>query len=87
MPQPDTSLLTAALTGYQHQLAEIHTKIAQIKKALGGRAAKATASPDRGGDASSPVAKGRRPMSAVARKRIAAAQRKRWAAYRKGQDK
>ena len=83
MPQPDTSLLTAALAGYQHQLAEIDSKIAQIKEALSGRRALAT--PDGGGgDIPSPFAKRRRRMGAAARKRIADAQRKRWAAYRKG---
>lgn len=83
MPQLDTSLLTAALTGYQQQLAEIDSKIAQIKNALGSR--RALASPDGGGgDIPSPFAKRRRRMSAAARKRIADAQRKRWAAYRKG---
>ena len=34
MPQPDTSLLTAALAGYQQQLAEIDFKIAEIKERL-----------------------------------------------------
>ena len=82
MPQPDTSLLTAALVGYAQQKAEIEAKIADIKKALGSRAA----TPG-GGDAPGPFmkSKGRRPMSTAARKRIAAAQRKRWAAYRKKQ--
>jgi hypothetical protein len=82
MPQLDTSLLTAALVGYQQQLAEINSKIAQIKKALGGRTV--IASPDGGGgDIPSQFAKRRGRMSAAARKRIGAAQKKRWAAYRK----
>jgi hypothetical protein len=82
MPQHDASFLTAALAGYQHQLAEIDSKIAQIKEALSGRRALAT--PDGGGgDMPSPFAKRRRRMSAAARKRIADAQRRRWAAYRR----
>lgn len=79
--QPDTSLLTAALAGYQQQKAEVEAKIAEIKKALGGR----RATPG-GGDAPGPFIKASRRgrMSAAARKRIAEAQKKRWAAYRKG---
>jgi hypothetical protein len=84
MPQPDTSLLTAALVGYQQQLADIQAKIAQIKKALGRSAA---SSDGGGGDIPSPFAKRRGTMSAAAKKRIAAAQRKRWAEYRKGKGK
>lgn len=75
MPKPDPSLLSAALVGYQHRLAEIDTQISQIKAALGGRAV----SPD-GGGGDVP----RRRFSAAARKRIAEAQRKRWAAFRRG---
>ena len=68
---PDTSILAAALRGYQAQLARINERIAAIKKQLG------TAT---GGDG---AVRRRRSMSAAARKRIAAAQRARWAAYRK----
>ena len=77
MPRPDTSLLTAALVGYAQQKGEIEAKIAQIKTALGGR--RATGPDSQGGDIPSKPR-----MSAAARKRIAQAQRKRWAAYRKG---
>ena len=68
---PDTSLLAAALVGYEAQLADINERIAAIKKQLG------TASADGAG-----VLR-KRSMSAAARKRIAAAQRARWKAYRK----
>jgi hypothetical protein len=78
MPQLDTSLLTAALVGYAQQKGEIEAKIAAIKKQLGGH----TATPG-GGDAPGPFLKPKRRMSAAARKRIAEAQKKRWAAYRK----
>jgi hypothetical protein len=79
MLKPDTSLLTAALTGYQQQLSEIDTKIAEIK----GRLARATgvARSEVPGLSVQPKA---RKMSAAARKRIADAQKKRWAAYREG---
>jgi hypothetical protein len=70
----DTTLLEAALIGYQHQLEQIEGKIADLRRQLGGKtsapAAKTTAAPGH-----------RREMSAAARKRIAAAQKKRWAEY------
>jgi hypothetical protein len=73
----DTSLLHAALVGYQNQLTEIDRAVADIRKRLGGRmsGASATHAPAR--------RTGRRPLSAAARKRIAAAQKKRWAAFHK----
>jgi hypothetical protein len=77
--QPDTSLLTAALAGYQQQLAHIDAQIASIQKMLKGRAS----SDGGGGDMPGPFKPTRRSMSPAARKRIAAAQRKRWAAYRR----
>jgi len=78
MPQPDTSLLTAALAGYEQQAAEIRARIVEIQKLLGSRKAQ-TSSPDGPMTTLTP----RRRMSAAARKRIAEAQRKRWAAYRR----
>jgi hypothetical protein len=62
----DTSLLQAALIGYEQMNRDVDEKIASIRNRLGsGRTAGAPAS--------------RRPMGANARKRIAAAQKKRWA--------
>jgi hypothetical protein len=74
----DRSILEAALIGYQHQLAQARIAVADIEKQLGGRGAgrlRATAE--------EPEARPRRTMSAAARKRIADAQKKRWAAYKK----
>jgi hypothetical protein len=72
----DSSLLEAALIGYQSQMAQIEQTIAELRSQLGhGR-------PASSGNA--PVRK-RRKMSAAARKRIAAAQKKRWAEYHKNQ--
>lgn len=72
----DTSLLHAALVGYQNQLTEIDRAMADIRKRLGGRV--------NGTSAHAPARKtGRRPLSPAARKRIAEAQRKRWAAFHK----
>jgi hypothetical protein len=45
MPQPDTSLLTAALVGYAQQKGEIEAKIAAIKKQLGRKAGTANPVP------------------------------------------
>ena len=78
----DSEILQAALVGYQHQLEQIGAKMADLRSKLKGeapaRAAVAEAAPAAPG--------GKRPLSAVARKRIARAQRKRWAEYHKAQE-
>jgi hypothetical protein len=69
----DRLLLEAALVGYQAKLAEIQQAIVSIRGQLGERPA-----------AGAPTAKGaKRKMSAAGRRRIAAAQKKRWAEYNK----
>ncbi len=68
----ESSLLQAALVGYQNHLEEINRAIAEIQQRLGGRAPNSAKS-----------ASGRRQLSAAARKRIADAQKKRWAAFHK----
>ena len=74
----DAGLLVAALAGYEQQRSELVERIGEIRRQLGGRASAAT---------SNDTVPGRkRTMSAAARKRIAEAQRKRWAAYRNGQE-
>ena len=73
--QLDRSVLEMALIGYQRSLENIQEKIAGIQRQLGIRPAKAAASVTTG------EAKPKRQMSAVARKRIALAQKKRWAAF------
>ena|SRR5579872_6172801 len=72
----DQALLEAALVGYLHQRDEIAAKIAEIQQQL-GHSPKSSAA----GTA------GSREMSAAARARIAAAQRKRWAEYHKSSGK
>ena len=74
----NTELLAAALVGYQHQLDETQSKIAEIRHKLGIGPVARSAKP------AVPVArrkKGR--MSAEGRARIAAAQRARWAKVKK----
>jgi len=78
--QLDRATMEAALVGYQRQLEEIQDKMAELRRRLGGSpgrppAAK-TSAPSKGG--------GRRHrMSAEGRARIAAAQRARWAKFKK----
>lgn len=62
----DTSLLHAALMGYEQTKRDIEEKLASLQRRLGF-----------GGATEAPVP--RRTMSAGARKKIAAAQKKRWA--------
>lgn len=75
--QNDTTLLQMALVGYEAERRNIKGKIAEIQRRLKGRSGRA----DTVG-APAPTGPGRK-MSAAARKRIAAAQKKRWAEYRK----
>jgi hypothetical protein len=73
----DTGILQAALLGYQQQLEEINGKIAELRRRLGGRVTPTTA-----GASPRPPQKKHR-ISAEGRARIAAAQRRRWAAAKK----
>ena len=73
----DNSLLAMALVGYEAAKAKINSAIAEIRAKLGKQTGAADGQPGRK----------KRTMSAAGRKRIAAAQRKRWAALKKGQAK
>ena len=64
----DQAFLEAALVGYLQQRDQMDAKILEIQKQLGG---------------STTTSQRSREMSAAARERIAAAQRKRWAAFHK----
>jgi len=69
----DRSLLEAALRGFEHTLVQVRAKIADITQSLGsGHAADGRKS-----------GRQRKPLSAASRAKIAAAQRKRWAAQKK----
>jgi hypothetical protein len=73
-PAADKSLLEAALIGFEQMVKSINEKIAGIRRQLGaGGAGEAAATPAQGP---------RRTLSVAARQRIAAAQRKRWAAVK-----
>jgi hypothetical protein len=70
----DYSLLEMALAGYRVEVERIKTAMAAIRKRL-EKSASAPFTPDR--------ARPKPVLSASARKRIAAAQKKRWSAFRK----
>ena len=69
-----TEILAAAIDGFEAQKKRIDAQIAEIRQMLDGSRPEPAAEP-------APT-KRRRKMSAAARKRIAVAQRKRWAAVR-----
>jgi len=81
---PSREILEAALRGLESQRDRLEEQIAQVRSMMGGRVGR----PANVGGASS--RKGRtgrkkRVLTPEARKRIAIAQKKRWAAFRKTQ--
>jgi len=79
-PKVDRTILEMAIVGYQSEVEKISAKIADVQAQLGESSPKATAT---GTDQAGPQK--RRTMSKAGRARIAAAQRKRWAAQKKQQ--
>jgi hypothetical protein len=80
---PGSEILEAALLGLESQRDKLEEQIAHVRSLLGrkaGRPAKRAAS-----TVGIAAAGGKRILSPEARKRIAAAQKKRWAAFRKNQ--
>jgi hypothetical protein len=75
----NTSLLEAALVGYQSELARITAAIADLQKRMGKRGDGHVPGPF----LKAPAARQRHRISAEGRARIAEAQRKRWAAAKK----
>jgi hypothetical protein len=79
-------ILEAALHGLEMQREKLDDQIAQVRSILGRRVGR----PPKGGaqNAGTPrAARKSRTLSEEARKRIAAAQRRRWAAFRKSNGK
>jgi hypothetical protein len=74
----DIATLQMALVGYQLERQKIDDKIREIQARIGGKPSAASSAPT----AKKPVGV-KRVLSEAARKRIAAAQRKRWAEHRK----
>ena len=75
MSTPNAEIIQAAIEGLQTRKQHIDARIAELRGMLNGSKSE---------PASADGSKGRRTMSAAARKRIAEAQRKRWAAVKKG---
>ena len=73
-PLLDATVLQAALQGLEQQRTEIEKKIATVRTLIGGPKPKASAAPVE--------ARPKRTRSAATRRRMAAAQRKRWAALK-----
>jgi hypothetical protein len=73
----DIATLQMALVGYQIEKQRIESKIQEIRSQLKGRAGASTST---GGEAAAPR---KRELSEAARKRIAMAQKRRWAEHRK----
>jgi hypothetical protein len=81
---PHHEILEAALEGLEAQRHKLDEKIAQVRSMLGGRAGKPAKAQSWSSDAAvNGGAPKKRILSPEARQRIAAAQKKRWAAYRK----
>ncbi len=80
LANPSPEILEAALIGLQSQRDKLDAQIAQVRSLLGRKASKPA--PVEMSFLSAPPA-AKRELSPDARKRIAAAQKKRWAAFRK----
>jgi len=79
---PSREILQAALQGLEAQREKLDGQISQVRAMMGQR----TVRPGRSSSADTSgigVPRKKRILSAEARKRIAAAQKKRWAAFRK----
>jgi hypothetical protein len=81
---PSREILEAALHGLETQKQRLEDHIEQVKSMLGKRLGR---SPKTGtaGSVTAARSKKKRVLSAEARKRIAAAQKKRWAAFHRAQ--
>jgi hypothetical protein len=75
--QIDHAVLEAALVGYQFQLKTVQEKMAVLRSEMGHKTARVAVATVTGEEG----APTKRTMSAAARKRIAAAQKKRWAEF------
>lgn len=85
---PNYEILEAALQGLEAQKQKLDEQIAQVRAMLGHRVGRPRKNAREQNAASAVERAGtgkRRVLSAEARKRIAAAQKKRWAAFRKDQ--
>lgn len=86
---PNKEILEAALQGLEAQKQKLDEQIAQVRAMMGRRVGRPPRSNGSNGAAHTAGAQAatrkKRVLSPEARKRIAAAQKKRWAAFRKNQ--
>lgn len=88
---PNKEILEAALQGLEAQRDKIEQQIAEVRSLLGnaparrGRPRKESESSSTSSASPATGARKKRTLSPEARKRIAAAQKKRWASFRKSQ--
>lgn len=80
----DSSILEYALKALEQERDHLQSKIDEIRRQLGGRKSVASG-PAQGAPAGPANGRRKRVLSESARKRIAAAQKRRWAEHRKGQ--
>jgi hypothetical protein len=86
---PNHEILEAALQGLEAQKNKLDEQIAQVRSMLGRRAGRPAKVASTSSEESAAPVKGnrkKRVLSSEARKRIAVAQKKRWAAFRKSQE-
>ncbi len=86
---PSKEILEAALQGLEAQREKLDQQIAQVHALMGrrvGRPSKRNGGTESTSKAAAGKPRKRRVLSPEARKRIAAAQKKRWAAFRKSQE-
>ncbi len=81
---PSKEILEAALQGLEAQRDRLEEQISQVRGMIGGRPGRPAGTGSRHMEAS-PAERKKRVLTPEARKRIAAAQKKRWAAFRKTQ--
>jgi hypothetical protein len=83
---PRREILEAALQGLEAQKQRLDEQIAEVRAMMGQRGGRPAKRAAGGGGNSAATSRKKRVLSAEARKRIAAAQKKRWAAFRKRQE-
>lgn len=85
---PSREILEAALQGLEAQRQRLDEQIGEVRALMGGRGGRTSRGNGGGEGRATPTrtTRKKRVLSAEARKRIAAAQKKRWAAFRKSQE-
>jgi hypothetical protein len=88
---PNHEIFQAALQGLENQRQQLDEQIAHVRSLMGRRVGRPPKQSGGGGATKAASGGGgggrkKRVLSAEARKRIAAAQKKRWAAFRKSQE-